>query len=165
MATCTGSMLSLPSTSYQPLRVRAATDKGRRSLCSLKGRSCSFGGVSFPELAWKAVNKELVAAATRCHHNVSVRKTYVCSATTSADEERPQEQASPVAVKFTEAGNVLLKLVREILFCVPLFCLSLSLSLSLGFAVNPVVAEGSGFSGSAMLLQESLAVQLNGYCF
>ena len=119
MATCTGSMLSLPSTSYQSLRVRAATNKGR-SLCSLKGRSCGFGGVSLPELAWKTVNKELVAAYadTRSHHKGSVRKTCVCSATTSGGEERPQEQASLAAVKLKEAGNVLLKLVREILFYV-----------------------------------------------
>jgi hypothetical protein len=88
MATCTGSMLSLPSTSYQPLRVRATTNKGR-SLCSLKGRSCSLGGVSLPELAWKGVNKELVAAAdARSHHKGSVRTTCVCSATTSGGEER-----------------------------------------------------------------------------
>jgi hypothetical protein len=118
-------MLSLPSTSYQPLRVRAATNKGR-SLCSLKGRPCTLGGVSLPELAWKGVNKELVAAAdARSHHKGSVRTTCVCSATTSGGEERPQEQASAAAVKLKEAGNVLLKLVRE-----TLFYMSLSLSLS-----------------------------------
>lgn len=79
-----------------------------------------------PELAWKGVNKELVAAAdARSHHKGSVRTTCVCSATTSGGEERPQEQASAAAVKLKEAGNVLLKLVRE-----TLFYMSLSLSLS-----------------------------------
>ena len=108
-----------------------------------------------PELAWKAVNKELVAAAAARshHHKGSARKTCVCSATTSGGEGRPQEQASPPAVKLKEAGNVLLKLVREILLYVPL---SLSLpSPPLGFMINPVMAEGSGFSRSLMVFQES----------